>query len=100
MKNCLFCQNKLVGRSDKKFCTEFCRNQFNNHRLTADNQLLKSINIILKRNRNILKHILASDTSPRTVHLNELLQNGFNVHFFTHALISENTFFCYDFGFQ
>ena len=30
MKNCLECSEKIVGREDKKFCSDGCRNSYNN----------------------------------------------------------------------
>jgi hypothetical protein len=29
MKKCLNCDNEVIGRSDKKFCTEKCKNKYN-----------------------------------------------------------------------
>ena len=30
MKTCLECGEKIVGREDKKFCSDGCRNAYNN----------------------------------------------------------------------
>ena len=30
-KTCLECNEKLIGRADKKFCNDYCRNAFNNN---------------------------------------------------------------------
>lgn len=35
-KQCLFCGSELKGRSDKKFCNDFCRNNYNNSRTQSD----------------------------------------------------------------
>ena len=30
METCLECGEKIIGRSDKKFCNDACRNSYNN----------------------------------------------------------------------
>lgn len=30
-KKCLECGEKIVGRADKKFCNDYCRNAYNNN---------------------------------------------------------------------
>ena len=29
-KNCLECGTRIIGRADKKFCNDSCRNSYNN----------------------------------------------------------------------
>jgi hypothetical protein len=41
-KNCLECQDKIVGREDKKFCSDGCRN--------ANNKLRKNYRILTELN--------------------------------------------------
>jgi predicted nucleic acid-binding Zn ribbon protein len=51
---CLECGESLIGRSDKKFCSDQCRNTYNN-RLRKDlNNTMRNINNILRKNRRIL----------------------------------------------
>jgi predicted nucleic acid-binding Zn ribbon protein len=63
MKNCLECTEKIVGREDKKFCSDGCRNAYNkinkdsnNNMRNTNNKLRKIIvfyqNLILKENQN------------------------------------------------
>lgn len=56
-KCCLFCGGEIVGRSDKKFCDDTCRNNY--HYRVKDNDLLliKRINGILLNNRATLKSL-------------------------------------------
>jgi hypothetical protein len=45
---CLDCQEPLIGRSDKKFCNDACRSNFNNKLKTQDQNYVRRINAILK----------------------------------------------------
>ena len=36
-KKCLECESPLVGRVDKKFCSDYCRNSYNNKINTNNN---------------------------------------------------------------
>jgi len=47
---CLACNEPLMGRSDKKFCDDQCRNDYNN-KLNSDE------NNFMRKNRKILKAI-------------------------------------------
>ena len=42
-KVCLECGDKLVGRSDKKFCSDYCRNAHNNTINTDSKNLIRNI---------------------------------------------------------
>ena len=55
MKTCLECEANLQGRADKKFCSDACRNNFNNRQKSAVTILVRQVNSVLKKNRNILK---------------------------------------------
>jgi YHS domain-containing protein len=97
---CLDCQKPVRGRADKKFCNDACRTTFNNTRKIEVGQSIKEINLILKRNRNILKE--KSANGNRKVKREALLRNGFNFDFHTHLYKNENGetyFFCYEHGY-
>ena len=59
-KTCLICGRPLKGRSDKKFCNDYCRNSFNNTQKFREshNDVVKLINNALARNRRILESLL------------------------------------------
>lgn len=100
MKKCIFCQKKIAGRSDKKYCNVYCRNQYNNNKLNTEKQIHKAIHLILKRNWNILKNLTLQQPNPTKVHFHSMLNEGFNKHFFTHAILEDKIFFCYDYSFS
>lgn len=59
--NCLYCGTVLVGRSDKKFCDDSCRNNYHYRKKDedADASMIKKVNAALLSNREILKSICA-----------------------------------------
>ena len=56
-KKCLECTEPFRGRSDKKFCSDYCRNTYNNKVDPEDKNLIRNINNRLRRNYNILKEL-------------------------------------------
>ncbi len=56
-KNCLECEAPIVGRSDKKFCDDSCRNVFNNRESRDARNLLRNVNRVLAKNRKILSQL-------------------------------------------
>jgi predicted nucleic acid-binding Zn ribbon protein len=55
--NCLECGEKIIGRSDKKFCNDACRNAYNNKQNKDSNNLMRNINNKLRKNYRILTEI-------------------------------------------
>lgn len=97
---CLECDTKLVGRADQKFCSDQCRNAYNN-RLNSDaNKVVRNINNALRRNRRILGELNPQDKSKTT--REKLLQRGFQFNYFTHLYQTKNGstyYFCYELGY-
>ena len=52
---CSDCGEKLVGRADKKFCNDQCRNNFNNKVNSDTNSVMRNINNVLRKNRRIME---------------------------------------------
>lgn len=78
---CPVCGDEVLGRVDKKFCSDQCRNTFNNERYSSDNALVQKVNRVLKKNYSILKSL---NTSGKTkVKRSKLLQEGFDQTHFT-----------------
>lgn len=53
---CLLCGKVLEGRSDKKFCDDTCRNNYN-YQQNKNNDVIKKVNKSLLYNRNVLKSL-------------------------------------------
>ena len=52
---CIECGSTIIGRVDKKFCSDLCRNAYNNIRSRDKNNLMRKVNGILRKNRSILE---------------------------------------------
>ncbi len=101
-KTCLTCEKPLKGRSDKKFCDDFCRNTFNNQLKAADNSYFREINNILRRNRRVLESLLPAGEKTIRVSREQMLQKGFHFTYSTHQVLSAKGYrylFCYDYGY-
>ena len=48
-KECLECGTKLMGRADKKFCNDQCRNSYNNNINKDANEYVRRVNVILRK---------------------------------------------------
>jgi len=98
---CLYCEKKLVGRADKKYCNDYCRTAYNNKSRGAINNTVRNINNKLKRNRNILEAILKGEQSKKC-HMDMLTKEGFLFDFHTNTLQNkkgDTYFFCYEYGY-
>ena len=101
-RQCLCCGKALKGRSDKKFCHDNCRNQFNNKIREEESSQLRTINRILRRNRKILKELLPNGSERTEISKEQLVFLQFHFCFFTHTHTNKKgrTFlFCYEFGY-
>jgi hypothetical protein len=101
LKKCPECGDEILGRADKKFCSDQCRNTYNNRLNSDTSNTVRNINNILRKNRRILqdhnkqsgKTMVAKDT---------LLSKGFNFTYFTHMYTTKKGaiyHFCYEQGY-
>ncbi|MBF6607456.1 MAG: hypothetical protein ITG00_01820 [Flavobacterium sp.] len=101
MKACLECGDKIVGREDKKFCSDGCRNAYNNKINKDCNNYMRNINNRLRRNYRILSE-LNSDGKTKT-NKQKLLAKGFDFEYFTNILHTKTGniyYFLYDQGYM
>lgn len=101
IKKCPECGEKIIGRSDKKFCSDQCRNTYNNKLNSDTSNTVRNINNILRKNRRILKGF--NKQSGKTMVTKEaLLTNGFNFTYHTHTYTTKKGDvyqFCYEQGY-
>ncbi|MBS9774787.1 MAG: hypothetical protein KGV59_06505 [Tenacibaculum sp.] len=57
IKKCLECKENIKGRSDKKFCSDYCRNTFNNKINKESKNLIRNTNNRLRKNHKILSEL-------------------------------------------
>lgn len=99
-KKCLNCGDNLTGRVDKKFCSDYCRNIFNNQQRAYTNNYMRRVNTILKKNRKILCEL--NPSGKTTVHRNQLQKLGYDFDYFTNLYTTKTGktyFFCYEHGY-
>ena len=97
---CLECGEPLKGRSDKKFCSDYCRNAFNNKVNKDSKNLIRNTNNRLRKNYKILSNL--NTTGKTKITRSKLIQNNFDFNFFTSIYTTKtgNTYYyCYDQGY-
>ncbi len=101
-KICLNCGKTIKGRSDKKFCDDYCRNNFNNRQQTDKTNLIRNINKALSKNRKLLEDQITTQDNMKKTTRSKLLELGFNFKYFTHIYQNQKGqvyYFVYDFGY-
>ena len=103
-KNCLACNKILKGRVDKKFCDDYCRNNYNNLQKSKNQNsvYVKNINNTLLKNSKILENILPETEELIKIPQQKLLDKGFVFKYHTHTYKNKKEqvyFFCYDYGY-
>ena len=100
-KVCLECGDPLVGRIDKKYCSDHCRNAYNN-RLNKDSKnLVRNINNRLRKNYRILNSFPLKDGKTTTTKM-KLVDKGFDFEYITNLYTTKkgSTYhFLYDLGY-
>lgn len=85
---CIECGEKIIGRSDKKFCNDACRNAYNNKQNKDSSNLMRNINNKLRKNYRILNEV---NTDGKTKSSKKKLQSlGFDFNFFTQIKVYKN----------
>jgi len=100
-RKCLACNKPVKGRIDKKFCDDYCRNNYNNNKEVDGAIIIKQVNNYLKKNRKVLQDFLGEHDMIKQSKI-RLLEKGFHIKYFTHQYVNAkgNTyFFCYEYGY-
>lgn len=102
---CDECGKEIRGRSDKKFCDDSCRNNFNRKKRLAEQVILpeEALQVIrtIKKNYRLLKSLIEDDYTILQEGLPALLRKGFNPDYFTSIRYIDNELyrFCFDCGY-
>ena len=91
-RNCIECGDTLVGRSDKKFCCDTCRNAFNNALNRDSKNVMRTTNNHLRKNYRILEQL--NPKGKTKVAKATLLHYGFSFDHITRITTSETGGFC------
>jgi len=100
-RSCLECGTEIVGRIDKKFCNDYCRNGYNNNVNKDSKNLLRNINNRLRKNYRILEGFKLNDGKTKTTRT-RLIDKGFDFDFITNLYTTKKGtvyYFVYDLGY-
>ena len=100
VRTCNECDLELVGRKGQKFCSDYCRNTFNNRPNEDSTAYVRRINGILRKNRRILETL--NPNGKITLAGITLAEEGFNFHYFTSIYKTQKGslyYYCYDHGY-
>ena len=95
------CGDVLRGRTDKKFCSDQCRNNYNNKLNRDSNNFVRNVHGLLRKNRRILSDLYSEGKVK--VHKDALFALGYNFSFFTHMIETsqgQKFHYCFEFGYR
>lgn len=99
-KSCEECGTTIIGRIDKRFCSDQCRNTFNN-RLNSDvTNYVRNINNALRKNRRILMEL--NPQGKVRISRHKLLAKGFDFEYYTSTYTTKEGsqyYYCYEQGY-
>ena len=100
-KKCLDCGEAIHGRTDKKFCSDQCRNNYNNRLNRDSNNFVRNVHGLLRKNRRILADLY--EDGKVKIHRDALIALGYNFSFFTQIIETAegNKFhYCFEYGYS
>lgn len=100
-KTCLECHSKLMGRADKKFCSDDCRSSHHNRLNSDSNNFMRTVNNILRRNRRILQNYYHNGMT--SIERDRLIREGFAFGYYTNEKREKDgkvSRFCYELGYK
>lgn len=95
-KRCFTCGEPVRGRSDKKFCSDFCRSTHHNRIYAQEERKLRYVNGILRQNRRLL---IACREEKKSLNRQDMLIRGFKPEYCTGYIKQTNglqRYLCYD----
>ncbi len=104
-RKCLECSRTIYGRKDKKFCDDSCRNNYNNHQNRENTNIIRKVNRILKKNRQVLEEVSGLSGEKRThkTHREILLNKGFRFDLLTSIYTTKEGkkyYYVYNYGYM
>jgi predicted nucleic acid-binding Zn ribbon protein len=99
-KKCEACGTSIIGRTDKRFCSDQCRSTFNNRQNSDVTNHIRNVNNALRKNRRILLDLNPHGKSK--LKREKLLTRGFDFRYYTSTHTTKDGaqyFFCYEQGY-
>ncbi len=100
-KTCLECGEKIRGRADKKYCSDHCRNAFNNKVNKDGKNLIRNVNNRLRKNYRVLDSFPLKEGKTKTTRT-QLMRRGFDFEYITNLYTTKKGtayYFVYDLGY-
>src|SRR4030042_3442866 len=100
-RKCLHCGDIKHGCTYKKFCSDQCRNNYNNRLNRDSNNFVRNVHGLLRKNRRILADLY--NEGKTKVHKDALFALGYNFSFFTHVIETSNGLkhhYCFEYGYR
>jgi predicted nucleic acid-binding Zn ribbon protein len=99
-QNCLECGDAFKGRIDKKYCSDYCRNTYNNKIDRTSKNLIRNTNNRLRKNYKVLTEL--NKTGKTKVTRSKLISRNFDFNFFTSIYTTKTKnvyYYVYDQGY-
>lgn len=99
-RTCNECKEPINGRSDKRFCSDHCRNSYNNKMKSYFNSCVSTTNTKLRKNRSVLESLLNKEFVK--VKKTTLAEKGFDFSYITQTFSNKAGVvycFCYEYGY-
>jgi len=99
-RECLACSKALRGRSDQKFCSDYCRNTYNNKVNASSRNLVRNTNNRLRKNYKILREVCPD--KMKKVSRSKLYGLGYDFNYMTSIYTTKAGkiyYYCYDMGY-
>ena len=99
-QKCQECGESFRGRIDKKFCSDYCRNTFNNKVNKESKNMIRNVNYRLRRNYKTLSEL--NKTGKIKVTRVKMISSNFDFNVFTSIYTTKtgNTYYyVYDQGY-
>jgi len=99
-RSCPECGDRIIGRADKKFCSDSCRNAHNNSNNRDGKNIVRTINNRLRKNYRILEELNPDEKTKTTK--SKLSTLGFDFNYFTSIYTTKAGtvyYFVYDQGY-
>ncbi len=82
-RRCPICKKSVVGRSDKRFCSVACKNNYYSRLRKNTETAVSRIDKILHRNRSILLELMGRASRQKKISRLALDKKHFNYDYFT-----------------
>ncbi|MBR9913427.1 MAG: hypothetical protein GYB32_01160 [Algicola sp.] len=99
-RTCPECGEKIVGRIDKKYCSDACRNTYNNALNKDIKNLIRNTHNRLRKNYRILEEL--NPNQKKKTSRERMMGKGFDFNYFTSIYTTKTGnqyFFVYDQGY-